>query len=211
MDNLQFLTPKILSIKGVSKADCISDDMYEKQILENIHETENSTVILDEFLNNNIISHNISASHYTKLPPFFTTIEEWVNTTNILCWYCHLNFDSVPVFIPKIIEPMIFKSSDSIEIMNIYRNQDVRTENKFSIGVLGVFCSFGCAHSFINGGINRIDKIEQKNKLNFLYKQYYGVSDKNNYSQYPSPHIMIQYGGDITVEEYKIKTEKYMK
>jgi hypothetical protein len=186
--------PKILFIKGVFKKDCIFDDIFEKKILENVEEDNDKS---NEMINdmdscyNKILESNTAKSCYKKLPSIFYDLESWVENTNLLCWYCNLNFDTVPIFIPNVIEPNLKKNNDN--------------SKKLSIGVYGVYCSFGCANQYIKNNNNSIIKItESLNKLKFLYKIFYGHNNMPDYLSYPEPYIMFQYGGNKSIEEYKI-------
>jgi hypothetical protein len=130
---------------------------------------------------------------YKKLPSLFESIEKWPSQTNLLCWRCSLSFDTTPIFIPRVIEPVISKTK----------------QNKFSIGVHGIFCSFSDAFAFIkDGNDSLIDKIESINKLKHLYKIFYNSKFKDIVA-YPSVFDMIQYGGDMTTTQYKTLISKY--
>lgn len=182
--------PKVLFIKGVFKKDCTSDDFLEKKVIDTIN---------NETTTDNIVSSIITDIHevnyytnsqkipYKKLPSIFETLEQWPKKTNLLCWHCSLPFDNIPIFIPKVIEPVISK---------------VKT-NKYSIGVNGVFCSFGDAMEFIkNSSWSLMDKIESVNKLKHLYKIFFNMPLKD-IVLYPSIYDMVQYGGDMEINKYR--------
>ena len=182
--------PKVLFIKGVFKKDCIQDDFLEAKIINNI-DTRNNT---DNIINNNVFNEFEHRGNeintrvvYKKLPSLFETLDEWPDKTNLLCWHCSLPFDTMPVFIPKVVEPVISKIKKA----------------KFSMGVYGVFCSFGDAVEFIKmSNWLLIDKIEALNKLKHLYKIFYGTTLKE-IAAYPSVFNMVQYGGDMDISQYK--------
>lgn len=182
--------PTILFIKGIFKKDCTSDDIFEKKILE-------STVELDTTTNDTIAANFIN---YEKLPNIFTNIESWQKKTNLHCWNCTLQFTSIPVFIPKVIEPVAIKSKIEREKTN---------SQKFSISVHGIFCSFGCAQQHIEIYIHSVsEKIETLNKLRLLYKLFYNEKMKE-LPYYPSRFSMKQYGGNLTANEFKEELSKY--
>jgi hypothetical protein len=159
-----FSTPNILFIKGVFIQDCIHiDDMFEQQLLDNLS-TENTVI------------------KYNQLPSIFTTLKDWVDKTNTVCWNCDLNFDTTPVFIPTIIEP---------------------TADGHVIGVYGCFHSFCCAQSYINTYYNRInDKVQKSAMLKFLYKIFKSAIIKE-ILQAPDKYKMKRYGGTLDNNEYK--------
>lgn len=181
--------PKVLFIKSVFKRDCATDDFLEKKVLETI----NNEAYIGDVINN--VVADIDAVHYSmqqkiaykKLPSVFESIEEWPKRTNLLCWHCSLPFDTVPIFIPKVIEPVISK----VKL------------NQYSIGVSGVFCSFSDALEFIvSSNWSIMDKIEAKNKLKHLHKIFHNAPLKDSIS-YPSVFEMIQYGGDLEITQYR--------
>ncbi len=188
--------PKVLFIKGVFKKDCIKDDFLEQKIIETI----NNDAYIGDVINNVVAEvgecTSVFASarpSYRKLPSLFESIDDWPEKTNLLCWHCSLPFDTTPIFIPKVIEPVISKTKKS----------------KYSIGVFGVFCSFGDAVEFIkNTNWSLIDKIEALNKVKHLYKIFYGTHLKEIVS-YPSIYDMVQYGGDMEPSQYRELTNKF--
>lgn len=188
--------PKVLFIKGVFKKDCVEDDFLERKVIDTI----NNEACIGDVINNIVTEVNEytydntkNKIAYKKLPSVFESLHDWPEKTNLLCWHCSLSFDTVPIFIPKVIEPVISKTK----------------KTKYSIGVYGVFCSFGDAAEFIkNSNWLLIDKIETMNKLKHLYKIFYGTQLKEIVS-YPSVFDMIQYGGDLEISQYRELINKY--
>jgi hypothetical protein len=162
---------KILFIKGVFLKDCIpSDDIFEKQMIEQL---QYNTAYIEV---------------YNKIPLIFTSMETWVKKTNLSCWHCCLEFDSIPVFIPKIIDSSAF--------------------DKFNISTYGCFCSFNCAMAYNNIYNKKIcDNIHVKNMLLFLYKIYTKKSVKEILPS-PSKYQMNHYGGNLEKIQYKKKIIK---
>ena len=166
MDITEYKIEKILFIKGVFIKDCVKniDRMFEERLMENI---DKPTVTI-----------------YKNIPSSFTSIESWINNTNIKCWYCDLNFESKPVFIPNILET----SNEGIG---------------YSVSVFGCFCSFCCAYSYNNLHNTKIyNNIQSKNLLIFLYKLFYNVNITELYEA-PSKYTMLQYGGFVDTTSYK--------
>jgi|SRR6476661_716256 len=198
--------PKILFIKGVFKKNCISDDIFEEKIMENI-DSDNTQYTETESVPNNYVN-------YVKLPETFVNINTWPKTTNLLCWYCNQKFNTVPVFIPGVIEPISGKNKNTALSNNMsksYINDLIANSDtqQFSISVTGVFSSFECAYSYIqtrNFTLN--EKTEMINKLKLLYKLFYNKKFKD-ISYYPSPYEMEQYGGNLTPGQFNKKIEIY--
>lgn len=166
---------QILFIKGVFLKDCIPiDDIFERQIIERLN-YENPVDI------------------YIQLPKIFNNISSWIPKTNIKCWYCDLNFENSPVFLPTIIEPSTVDS------------------NIFNVGTLGCFCSFCCAGKYNNVyNTKTCENIKMKEKLLYIYKQFYGVSTKEILIS-PCKYEMIQYGGVIDPMTYRNKIHQLEK
>lgn len=188
--------PKILFIKGIFIKDCLSDDIFEKKILE--HTNPQSDYNID---NNDLETPiDINFINYEKFPTTFESIETWKKKTNIKCWCCTLSFDTIPIFIPNVIEPITPKNK--IERENMLKQQ-------FSISVYGTFCSFGCAYFFIEShNFSIAEKIESLNKLKLLHKLMYNKKIKD-IGYYPSPYRLEQYGGNLTIAEFKSMQELY--
>jgi hypothetical protein len=194
---------KILFIKGVFKKDCVSDEIFEKKILENISEDS----ILASSMENGF---NVDYVNYEKLAPIFEDINSWQKKTNLLCWNCSLSFSSIPVFIPQVIEPISHRNHNNNR-HQLQSSQDQsckgqppkeQSPTKYSIGVYGVFCSFICTKHYVNShNYSLIDRIEIMNKLKLLYKLFYNMK-MNDVSNYPTPLQMQQYGGDLSTSEF---------
>lgn len=191
--------PKVLFIKGIFKKDCLSDDIFEKKILENSNITQltmDCTTIQPTIDNPFGQDDNTTFFvNYKKLPSVFETIDTWPKTSNLLCWNCSRKFKTIPVFIPKVIEPIILKNKI---------DRDKLTNKCFSISVHGVFCLFACAVQYVETHDYSIsDKVEITNKLRLLYKLFYSGTKVPDFNNYPSPLRMKQYGGNLTIEEYE--------
>jgi hypothetical protein len=187
--------PKILFIKGVFKKDCQTDDIFDKRVLEgSIDDIDDINPLIDE--------SNLNCGQFTnyeKLPNIFNDIETWKKNTNLCCWNCTLQFTSTPVFIPKVIEPVTIKNKGDREKSN---------SKKFSISVHGVFCTFGCAKQYIETrNYSYSDRVEALNKIRLLHKLFYNTKMKEDI-KYPLPIQLKQYGGDLTVSEFRENINK---
>ncbi len=179
--------PKTLFLRGVFLKDTINDDMIEQKMLENIDYESNPKIQYE--IKNAINIFCNGDSNKKKPPQVFTSLDTWIVDTELLCWNCHLEFGARPVFIPTVIEP------------NMIRLED-RYIKSWNIGVHGIFCGFGCAHSYIeNGGGTISEKINNLNNLQHLYGIFYDEK-LPNYSKYPSVYSMAKYGGDLSTDEF---------
>lgn len=168
MNIKEYKIPKILFLRGVFIKDCIPlDTIFEQQLIEQLR------------IDNPIIIYN-------NFPSVFTNLQTWIKKTNLKCWHCDLNFDNMPVFIPKIIEHSGF-------------NED------FNISTHGCFCSFCCAVSYTDLHYQKIcNNIKIKEMLRFLYRVFNNRIIKEILPA-PSKYIMNHYGGDMDVQSYRNK------
>lgn len=169
----EFKESKILFIKGVFIKDCMPmDDIFEQQIEEQLN-----------------LDHPVIL--YTQMPSIFRSLKTWVKKTNVKCWYCDLNFDNIPVFIPKIIEKTYLC-------------------DEYNISTYGCFCSFSCAAKFNNLYNQRICvNVDIRDKLVFLFNIFYGRVIKE-ITPSPDKYIMKQYGGDVDSMLYRKKISDIM-
>jgi len=150
--------PKILFIKSVFIKDCVSiDDIFEQQIIDQLQV-------------------DMPVTQYTTLPSTFYSVDTWIKKTNIACWYCDLNFDCVPVFIPGSIDTGI-------------------GDNMHHISTYGCFCSFSCAISHNNIYNQKIcQNIKVRDMILYLYSIFNNNSVRN-IPQSPNKYSMKKYGG----------------
>jgi hypothetical protein len=163
----EFKVPKILFIRGVFLKDCIPiDDIFEQQLIDRLDEEK------------------IKINEFDMIPSVFTTLNAWVKKVNIHCWYCDLNFEAHPVFIPRLIEP---------------------TSDGYTIGTEGCFCTFSCAMAHINIHYPKIyDNVRKHDMLKFLYKIFHTAKVREILAS-PSRYEMTQYGGHLEIHEYRTK------
>jgi hypothetical protein len=163
----EFKVPSILFIRGVFLKDCIPiDDIFEQQLIDRLDEDEDKVM------------------EFNKIPSVFTTLDTWIEKVNIRCWFCDLNFEAQPVFIPRLIEP----SADG-----------------YTIGTEGCFCTFSCAMAYINLYYPKIyDNVRRHDMLKFLYKMFHGAKIREILAS-PGRHEMSQYGGSLEIYQYRTK------
>jgi hypothetical protein len=101
---------------------------------------------------------------------------EWVNSTNIRCWWCCYEFDNKPVGIP-----ILYK------------------ENKFH--VYGCFCSFNCTLSY-NFNTDDNKKWERIGLIHLLYKKIYNTKEVN-LSYAPDREFLKIFGGHLDINKFR--------
>lgn len=111
------------------------------------------------------------------------SLQEWPSSTNIKCWYCGLGFKSHPIFIPKSIN---------------------NTNKGKSLSVCGNFCTFGCAQAFIETNKMISNTFDSIGHLKYLYNIFY-EKKINDIISSPNKYNLLQYGGTLTIKEYKNK------
>lgn len=145
----------ILFLYGVFKKDCINvEKSLEDRLMSPIDDTEFTI-------------------HYDKIPDKFTTLLDWITSTNLLCWHCDAQFDTVPIFIPEYMTEL----SNGCIIMKVKGN----------------FCSFPCASGWNKIYSSGERKWEKDMLLNKLYRIFY-EKDIDEIPPAPRKTYMEQYG-----------------
>lgn len=97
------------------------------------------------------------------------------NPTNVVCWWCTYNFDTIPCFLPE-------KYVDGV------------------FYVIGCFCSFNCAVSY-NLNLNDYKTWERYSLINKMYNL---IHKKNELIQMAPPRETLKkFGGTISIEEFR--------
>ena len=115
-----------------------------------------------------------------KLESKVISSNEFKNNRKYLCWWCCHDFENVPFFLP-----------------------DKYYQNKYH--VFGYFCSPSCACAF-NIDMNDY-KLWERNSL--IIKLYNEITNNNlcNISPSPPKQILKNFGGNISIEEFRGKTK----
>lgn len=114
------------------------------------------------------------------IPKKFTGLGNHPKNTRIRCWHCTLTFETIPVFIPF---------STLVNISGV------------EMSCYGNFCSFPCAQAYIRTYFK--DTLHEKsNSLSLLFTIFSG--EKYRHIPFaPEKTEMIQFGGNLTTEEYQ--------
>ena len=166
MNIKEYKVPKILFIKSVFIKDCIPiDDIFEQQIIEQLQ------------LESPIVT-------YEPIPSIFRSLSTWVKKISTKCWYCDLNFDNPPVFIPTSIDKL-------------------GKSETYNIGTYGCFCSFCCAVAYNDLHNPKICNNVGKNEmLLYLFKIFHAKTVKF-IPRSPNKYMMKQYGGKVDTSVYR--------
>jgi hypothetical protein len=180
---MEIPTNYILFLKGVFPEDC---SKVEDQYIENLNDNAS---FIDDMHKNGDIKRKVQ---YDKIQKHFYSIKTWVESTKnikIKCWYCESMFMGVPVFIPSNIH-----DSPKGKIYDVH----------------GIFCTFGCAFSFIKASAKFIDDKSQWDKVEMLKMLYFLFYNRKIDTIIPSPdkYKLEQYGGDMTLVEFKKELKK---
>ena len=130
------------------------------------------------------------------------TIEKCDNTK---CFWCRNTFNTEPIGCPiKFIAPEIVKKHYSyINNENyIIREKTYKETDKTTYYETdGIFCSFNCCLAYINH--NKRNYI-YKDSLMLLSKMYYDLfNTKFNIIQAPSWRMLSEFGGNMSIEEFR--------
>lgn len=182
----------ILFLQGVFKRDCKTiEDQFTDALLTDVES-------------------DLNGNSYDKIPVRFTTIKNWPDSTNLLCWYCNQSFKGRPWFEPKSIEPVsngqvgVLLSSDKVK--------KSKNTHGFSIITNGIFCSCNCVRSYIN--LHSADESQKNDRIAMLRGIVYEAFTESTISDIvPSPPYteMVQYGGELSRCEYRKKVSNLNK
>ena len=123
-------------------------------------------------------------SHTLTLDP--TPLSSWPQHTDVHCWNCCHQFDTVPVSIPR--------STTSISKKSYYE-------------VYGVFCSLNCAKKSLLENHSH-DQQQLLMQLNELCVNVYGMDTDSvfNAKEAPPRIFLKMFGGHMDIEEYRSKS-----
>ena len=232
----------ILFLANVFLSDCVElDDENENEIggggdVDVEEEKENCTVDYVDFTVNDDINeeiddenknikefdlYNETTSEYDSPLLWFYNPEQWMKSTNCLCWWCTLPCQEIPWFIPLTKTKKLVPDGTIAEINENLDSNDnslISSSKKCKeISVMkpyGVFCSPGCASAKLNREINpRItNKWQSMELLVEVYKMYNKNQDIRSIPEaYYPKEIMIQYAGSksgVTPNIYRQMNQK---
>lgn len=160
---------------------------YHKEL--NVSNTSNKTYFSEfqeDLKNENVnekriddIQNNNRKKGYFEIMSTFIHNKQWLNSTDVCCWWCCHTFDNVPIGNPE-------KYDVSIE--------------KFQ--VKGVFCSFSCLIAYRKEN-------EQKYCLtqylvNYMYKKFTGTFLLDNHLTPAPPRCSLKmFGGVLSIDEFR--------
>lgn len=155
VDNLDILhkpTTKVIKIQPKPAPKAIKT-IHE---YDNITISENSFIFLQQFVDN----------------------KEWLDYTDISCWWCCHSFTTTPIGMPV-----------------DYNNKKFR--------VKGVFCSFACMVAYKDIYVQK----NSPNLIKFFYKKLTGEFDIHKKIQKaPSRFLLKMFGGPLSIEEFRKST-----
>ncbi len=141
---------------------------------------------IDQIFEDSLLHEEVEIKIVDKIPSTFTGLASWPTTINIECWYCGIKPKTIPLFLPKTVEP-----------------PGVRGQG-IHMGVEGVFHSFNCIISYIN--LMYPKDPDNQNKKDLVSVLYGIITKKKCIGIPPAPDKYKQQrlGGDLTEEEYEI-------
>lgn len=207
--------PKTLFLRGVFIKDLVTlETLFDDQD-ENLSFRENSyySPNLSSKLSadDNDECYESDSIMYDKIPKTFTTMEKWLNKTNIKCAHCSLNILGIPVPVPVSID----RDRNSQQIFDVSR----------------VCCSFPCSTILITitihnkslryGMLGMLKLIRKKfyagGYLKSIYKKESEVSDDTEFvdnlingdlKRGPGREELRHHGGMISIKEFRNKIWK---
>lgn len=157
----------------------------ENEIFDQITFTEdikekNIELIKEEIKNdiNEDIKDDNRKKGFFEILSNFIDGKEWVKKTDICCWWCCHEFDTVPLGLP------------------IYYNS---INNKFQ--VKGIFCSFACIVSYNRDIKSKSNKFEYL--IKYLYTKLTGAKLNDIIKPAPPRCSLKMFGGELSIDEFR--------
>jgi len=142
------------------------NDVYDKIIHDNL----NIKLDKDEYKDNN------KKKGYFEIMYEFIHNTDWLHNTDICCWWCCHNFETIPIGIP------------------IYFNGVLQKFN-----VKGVFCSFSCVMAY-----NKDKKLNKDYLIKYLYRKLTGTLTLDATLIPAPPRCSLKmFGGELTIEQFR--------
>lgn len=152
--------------------DGIDENEHDPQLHEYAPQQKKETIqdsIFEDYID--LQKNNIKKGFFQYLPKFSF---DWQEYTNIKCWWCVHNFDTLPLGCP-----IDFNASS----------------NKFR--VQGIFCSFACVYAYALKE-HKATLYLLKN----LYKTLTGTFT-GDFKPAPSRYTLVEFGGHLTIEQFR--------
>ena len=199
--------------------------LYNLDITSNLQTNdlhlENTTRLSDLTLNNEEKEISSFADNRVTITMLdYICLEKIPEKTDVKCFWCRHNFDWFPLGCPlKYVSSQIEKtyfsditkdkytikeniSKDKRHFFQKNQNPKINIMEREYYEVDGFFCSFNCCLSFINE--NKFNSIYKHSK-NLLKKIYFDIFKTYPEILYPAPswRLLKDYGGKLTIEEYR--------
>lgn len=143
----------------------------------NLKKDEKNNILEDDI---ELQKNNIKKGYFQM----FNYFQDWVESTDVKCWWCCHNFDTLPLGYPVTFEPKI---------------------NKFR--VKGIFCSFGCMLAYAK---NTKGIVYKQYLIKYLYKKLTGCKfHEILYKEAPSRYCLKEFGGHLTIENFRKLSNEY--
>lgn len=131
----------------------------------------------------------------SKTHTLFSTMVDFVNSkelsdrTTIKCYWDRNTFDCKPVGIPVKYEK---KGSECIFYVD------------------GIFCSFNCCYAYLKEHSSDEIYNESLSLMYLLYRYMHGENAVDRFNPAPSWRLLEEYGGPMTIEEFRMSFSNYV-
>lgn len=173
-----------------------------------------------EEISNNIMYGNtqLSSSKSNEIKKHVTMVDfskmngVMPSATDKNCWWCRNKFSNQPIGIPIMYYPdtnafELGASSNGVLIQKYFEKENIILNENDFFDVEGIFCSFPCCKAYIKEHqFNSKYKYSQSN-LTLLYAKLYEELDLDIPCA-PSWKILEDYGGTLTIEQFRDSVDK---
>jgi hypothetical protein len=158
--------------------------IHKENVIDIFNENiEEETKLSDDMINKNKKDKDMNRKKgYFGLLYDFVIQDDWLENTNICCWWCCHKFETVPIGIP---------------IQYIYSKKKFR--------VRGVFCSFSCMKAYVkNDNKHKYSEALMK----YMYCRITGENLNSKIECAPPRESLCMFGGELTIDEFRRSTQE---
>lgn len=141
--------------------------------LSNLIINDKNDIVITNKKNNDEKANSRKKGYFSLLYDFISN-KDWLEKTDVCCWWCCHSFDTVPIGLPV-----------------DYKNDKFR--------VNGIYCSFACMKAE-----NNDKKLYKDSLIKFLYIKLTNDYDKRKYIKPAPPRCALKmFGGELSIEDFR--------
>lgn len=195
----------VMFLEGILPEDCPDEEEVLNEIdtpADYASSTDEEVISSDESAGMPDVGEELmeQISDYDELPEFFTTLDDWPKTVNLLCCCCSNRIRGRPWFIPLSFSKIVNKAGKEVMAYRVHKCFD------------NEFCMMRYLNRVYDDHVNPHNSRDRKWELTrFIHDIYFIFTGKKviKIPEAEDPLIQIQYHGPkgITAKEYRERNE----